>query len=148
MTANGYLQLGLYLIALIGLAWPLGVYMARVYKDELPGFVRWLKPVENGFYRLSGVKPGDDMPWTRYAFAMIAFNLMGFLAVYALQRFQVWLPLNPEGLAQVDSLVARSGPEADLGFLPVRAGKRDMTVVVKKRDGAVVALLPLRPWEY
>jgi K+-transporting ATPase ATPase A chain len=99
MTANGYMQPGLYLIALIGLAWPLGVYMARVYRDELPGFVRWLKPVENGFYRLCGVKPGDDMPWTRYAFALIAFNLMGFLAVYALQRFQVWLPLNPEGLA-------------------------------------------------
>jgi K+-transporting ATPase ATPase A chain len=99
MTANGYLQLGLYLIALIGLAWPLGVYMARIYKDELPGFVRWLKPVENVFYRVCGVKPGDDMPWTRYAFAMLAFNLMGFLAVYALQRFQVWLPLNPEGLA-------------------------------------------------
>ncbi|MBT9540313.1 potassium-transporting ATPase subunit KdpA [Thiobacillus sp.] len=101
MTANGYMQLGLYLIALIGLAWPLGVYMARVYRDELPGFVRWLKPVENLFYRVCGVKPGDDMPWTRYAFAMIAFNLMGFLAVYALQRFQVWLPLNPEGLAAV-----------------------------------------------
>ena len=99
MTSNGYLQLGLYLIALIGLAWPLGVYMARVYRDELPGIVRWLKPVENAFYRVCGVKPGDDMPWTRYAFAMIAFNLMGFLAVYALQRFQVWLPLNPEGLA-------------------------------------------------
>jgi K+-transporting ATPase ATPase A chain len=101
MIANGYLQLGLYLIALIGLAWPLGVYMARVYRDELPGFVRWMKPVENFFYRVCGVKPGDDMPWTRYAFAMIAFNLMGFLAVYALQRFQVWLPLNPEGLAAV-----------------------------------------------
>jgi K+-transporting ATPase ATPase A chain len=101
MTANGYLQLGLYLVALIGLAWPLGVYMARVYRDELPGFVRWLKPVENVFYRVCGVRPGDDMPWTRYAFAMIAFNLMGFLAVYALQRFQVWLPLNPEGLAAV-----------------------------------------------
>jgi K+-transporting ATPase ATPase A chain len=99
MSANGYMQLGLYLIALIGLAWPLGVYMARVYRDELPGFVRWLKPVENVFYRVCGVKPGDDMPWTRYAFAMIAFNLLGFLAVYALQRFQVWLPLNPEGLA-------------------------------------------------
>jgi K+-transporting ATPase ATPase A chain len=99
MTANGYLQLGLYLIALIGLAWPLGLYMARVYRDELPGFVRWLKPVENAFYRLCGVKPGDDMPWTRYAFALIAFNLLGFLAVYTLQRFQVWLPLNPEGLA-------------------------------------------------
>jgi K+-transporting ATPase ATPase A chain len=101
MTANGYMQLGLYLIALIGLGWPLGVYMARVYRDELPGFVRWLKPVENLFYRVCGVNPGDDMPWTRYAFAMIAFNLMGFLAVYALQRFQGWLPLNPEALGAV-----------------------------------------------
>jgi potassium-transporting ATPase potassium-binding subunit len=106
MTANGYLQLGLYLIALIGLAWPLGVYMARIYKDELPGFVRWLKPVENGFYRLSGVKTGDDMPWTRYAFAMLAFNLMGFLVVYALQRLQIWLPLNPEGFANTTADLA------------------------------------------
>jgi K+-transporting ATPase ATPase A chain len=99
MTGNGYFQLALYLAILLGLAWPLGLYMARVYRDELPAFVRWLKPVENGLYRLCGVKPGDDMPWTRYAFAMLAFNLLGFLAVYALQRFQVWLPLNPEGLA-------------------------------------------------
>ncbi len=99
MTGNGYFQLALYLAVLLGLAWPLGLYMARVYRDELPAFVRWLKPVENGLYRLCGVKPGDDMPWTRYAFAMLAFNLLGFLAVYALQRFQVWLPLNPEGLA-------------------------------------------------
>jgi K+-transporting ATPase ATPase A chain len=99
MTGNGIFQLALYLVALIGLAWPLGLYMARVYRDEPPAFVRWLKPVENGLYRLCGVKPGDDMPWTRYAFAMLAFNLLGFLAVYALQRFQVWLPLNLEGLA-------------------------------------------------
>ena len=103
MTANGYMQLGLYLIALIGLAWPLGVYMARVYRDELPGFIRWLKPVENGVYRLCGVKPGDDMPWTRYAFALLVFNLLGFLAVYALQRLQAWLPLNPAGLGRRDA---------------------------------------------
>ncbi len=101
MTGNGYFQLALYLIALIGLAWPLGLYMARVYKDEIPAFMRWLTPLENLVYRLTGVKPGDDMPWTRYAFAMIAFNLMGFLAVYALQRFQVWLPLNPQSLGAV-----------------------------------------------
>jgi K+-transporting ATPase ATPase A chain len=101
MTGNGFLQLGLYLVALIGLAWPLGLYMARIYQDEIPGFMRWLKPVENLTYRLTGVKQGDDMPWTRYAFALLAFNLMGFLVVYALQRFQVWLPLNPEGLGAV-----------------------------------------------
>ncbi|MEW5769143.1 MAG: potassium-transporting ATPase subunit KdpA [Pseudomonadota bacterium] len=101
MTGNGFLQLALYLVALIGLAWPLGLYMARVYRDDIPGFMRWLQPLERLTYRLCGVKPGDDMPWTRYAFALLAFNLMGFLAVYLLQRFQVWLPLNPEGLAAV-----------------------------------------------
>ena len=101
MTGNGYFQLALYLIALMGLAWPLGLYMADVYRDRIPGFMRWMVPVERGLYRLCGVKPDDDMPWTRYAFALLAFNLMGFLAVYLLQRFQVWLPLNPEGLAAV-----------------------------------------------
>ena len=52
-------------------------------------------------YRVCGVNPDDDMPWTRYAFAMLALNLLGFLTVYALQRFQVWLPLNPQHLANV-----------------------------------------------
>lgn len=101
MTGNGYLQLGLYLIVLIGLAWPLGLYMAAIYRGDIPIFLRWLRPLEETFYRLSGVKSDDEMPWTRYAFAMLAFNLLGFLAVYALQRFQAWLPLNPEGLAAV-----------------------------------------------
>jgi K+-transporting ATPase ATPase A chain len=99
MTANGYLQLSFYLIALLLLAWPLGLYMARIYRGELPLFVRWLQPVERGLYRLCGVDADQDMHWTRYAFAMLAFNLLGFLAVYLLQRTQFWLPLNPEGLA-------------------------------------------------
>lgn len=98
MSANGFLQSGLFVIVLLALAWPLGVYMARAYAGEFPGFVRWLGPVERLVYRVGGIRPDDDMPWTRYAFAMIAFNLAGFLAVYALQRLQVWLPLNPEGL--------------------------------------------------
>ena len=101
MTGNGFFQLALYLVTLLGLAWPLGLYMARVYRDELPGYVRWLRPVENACYRVCGVKPGDDMHWTRYAFALLAFNLVGFLAVYALQRLQIWLPLNPQALAAV-----------------------------------------------
>ncbi len=106
MTGNGYFQLALYLAALIALAWPLGLYMARIYQGEIPGFMRWLKPAEGLAYRLTGVRPDDDMPWTRYAFAMLAFNLLGFLAVYALQRFQVWLPLNPEGLANTSADLA------------------------------------------
>lgn len=101
MTGNGVLQLVLYLSVLMGLAWPLGLYMARIYQGSMPRFIGWLRPVERWVYRLAGVKADDDMPWTRYAFALLAFNLLGFLVVYAMQRFQVWLPLNPEGLAAV-----------------------------------------------
>ena len=101
MTGNGYFQLCLYLIVLIGLAWPLGLYMAAIYRGDLPVLLYWLRPMEEGLYRFCGIKSDDDMPWSRYAIAMLAFNLLGFLAVYALQRFQVWLPLNPEGLAAV-----------------------------------------------
>jgi K+-transporting ATPase ATPase A chain len=106
MTANGYLQIAFYLFALIGVAWPLGIYMARIYRNEPPGVVRWLGSVERGIYRLCGVKAEEDMPWTRYAFAVLAFNLLGLLAVYALQRLQGVLPLNPEGLAAVTADLA------------------------------------------
>ena len=101
MTANGYLQIGLYLAALLLLAWPLGLYMARVYAGDLPVYVRWLRPLENGFYRLAGVKPEEGMHWLRYALGFLIFNLLGLLVVYALQRLQLWLPLNPQALANV-----------------------------------------------
>jgi K+-transporting ATPase ATPase A chain len=101
MTANGYLQIGLYLAALLLLAWPLGLYMARIYVGDLPRYVRWLRPLENGMYRLSGIKAEEGMSWLRYALAFLIFNLLGLLVVYALQRLQLWLPLNPQGLANV-----------------------------------------------
>ena len=56
--------------------------------------------------------------------------------------------LNPERVGEIDALVTAARPEPSLGFLPVRAGKRDMTAVVDVRDGAIVALLPYKPWEY
>ena len=99
MTGNGYLQLGLYLLVLLACAWPLGRYMARIYQGEIPVFVRWLRPLERGIYRLAGVRGEDSMPWTRYTLAVLLFNLLGFLAVFALQRLQDALPLNPDGMA-------------------------------------------------
>jgi K+-transporting ATPase ATPase A chain len=101
MTGNGYLQIGLYLVALLLLAWPLGMYMARIYAGDLPVYVRWLRPLENGFYRMAGIKPEESMPWLRYALAFLIFNLLGLLVVYALQRLQLWLPLNPQALGNV-----------------------------------------------
>lgn len=101
MTANAYLQIALYLLALGLLAWPLGLYMARIYNGDIPVYARWLRPLENGLYRLSGVKPDDSMSWLRYTLAFLAFNLLGLLIVYGLQRLQIWLPLNPQALANV-----------------------------------------------
>ncbi|MBN8464471.1 MAG: potassium-transporting ATPase subunit KdpA [Dechloromonas sp.] len=99
MTGNGYLQLGLYLAVLLASAWPLGSYMARIYRGDIPVFIRCLRPLERGIYRLAGVHDDDAMPWTRYTFAVLLFNLLGFLAVFALQRLQDVLPLNPDGMA-------------------------------------------------
>ncbi|MCQ8183640.1 potassium-transporting ATPase subunit KdpA [Methylomonas sp. SURF-1] len=101
MNGPGFLQIASYLIALIALAKPLGSYMARVYQDESVGLNRWFAGVERLCYRLSGVDPEQDMRWQQYAWAALAFNLFGLLAVYLLQRFQDVLPLNPQALPAV-----------------------------------------------
>ncbi|MCL2656260.1 MAG: potassium-transporting ATPase subunit KdpA [Betaproteobacteria bacterium] len=100
MTGNAFIQAGLYIVTLLVLAWPLGIYMARVFEGRPPVFMRWLRPVERGLYRLAGVKE-DEMGWLRYAGALLLFNVAGLLAVYALQRLQAWLPLNPQHFGNV-----------------------------------------------
>ena len=101
MSANGYLQIVLFLGVLLALAKPLGWYMARVYEGTLPTFVRWVAPIENFFYRLCGVDSKAEMRWTRYAMAMLWFALLGVLVVYGMQRLQDMLPLNPQGFGAV-----------------------------------------------
>jgi len=95
MSGMALTQLLLYFIVLTALAWPLGAFMARVYRSEPTFISRVLGPVERLLYRLSGVKPEEDMRWRRYAVAVLLFNLLGALVVYALQRLQGYLPLNP-----------------------------------------------------
>jgi K+-transporting ATPase ATPase A chain len=101
MSSNGYLQLVFYVVVLIALAKPLGAYMARIYEDRPAVLNRIGAPVERLFYRISGVDPAHEMRWTEYAIAMLVFNFLGFLAVYALQRFQAVLPLNPQAFGAV-----------------------------------------------
>ena len=101
MTANGVLQILVYLAVLLLLTKPLGVYMARVYSGERTFMDRILVPIERLFYRLAGIYPDQEMDWKVYAIAMLVFNLFGLLVVYALQRLQYLLPLNPQGMAAV-----------------------------------------------
>jgi len=101
MTANDFVQIGVYLIVLLLLAKPLGSYMALVFADQPNRITRLGSGVERAMYRLCGIHADEDMGWKRYAIAMFAFNVCGMLAVYAFQRLQQWLPLNPEHFAAV-----------------------------------------------
>ena len=106
MTANGLLQVALFFAVLTALAVPLGRYMAAVYEGRAGIADRVLGPLERLLYRLAGVDPSDEMSWRRYAGALLLFNAVGFSVVYALQRLQAWLPLNPAGLPGVGADVA------------------------------------------
>jgi K+-transporting ATPase ATPase A chain len=101
MTLNGWFQLILYFVVLIALVKPLGAYIARVYEDQSTSLGRVLGPIERLIYRLSGVRPQDEMNWKTYALAMLLFNLVGLIVVYVLQRMQGVLPLNPQGFGAV-----------------------------------------------
>jgi K+-transporting ATPase ATPase A chain len=101
MTANGIFQLVFYVVVLLALAKPLGAYMARVYEGRPVALSRVLGWLERLIYRLSGVRPSEEMGWKPYAIAMLLFNFLGFLAVYLLQRLQGGLPLNPQALGAV-----------------------------------------------
>ncbi len=106
MTANSILQFIAFLVVLVGLAVPLGAYMARVYSGEARLARRVLGPIERAFYRLAGVREDDEMSWKKYAACLLVFNLLGALVVYLLQRVQAVLPLNPAGMANVSPEVS------------------------------------------
>lgn len=101
MNIYNWIQIAVYLVVLIALAKPLGSFMAKVYEGKPTFLTRLLAPVERFIYRLSGVTPEEEMNWKTYAIAVILFNAFGLLAVYALQRLQAILPLNPMGLGAV-----------------------------------------------
>ncbi len=101
MNMFSWLQLIFYMVVLLALAKPLGTFMAKVYQGERTFLDPILQPLEKLIYRLGGVKSDEEMGWKTYAVAMILFNVLGLFVVYALQRLQGVLPLNPQGLGPV-----------------------------------------------
>ncbi len=101
MTANALLQLGLFFAVLLSCVKPLGLFMARVYSGRVRRLERVLGPLEGLVYRLGGIPRETEMTWRQYAEAVLAFSLVSLLTVYAAQRFQALLPLNPESLPGV-----------------------------------------------
>ncbi|KVP49421.1 potassium-transporting ATPase subunit KdpA [Burkholderia ubonensis] len=102
VIGNAWTQVGVFLFVLTFLVKPLGTAIARVALGDLPGPLRRVAVVERAIYRLAGVAPDEEMDWKRYAVALVAFNALGAVALYLLQRIQVWLPLNPQHLPNVE----------------------------------------------
>lgn len=101
MNADAWMLLAAFLGVLAALAWPLGAWLTRVAEGRLPA---WMKPVvaiEHGLYRLAGVDPAAGMGWRTHAIALLVFNLIGVVVVFALQCLQGALPLNPQGFPGV-----------------------------------------------
>jgi K+-transporting ATPase ATPase A chain len=98
MSGFAWAHLALFLGALFALSWPLARWLSAIAQGTLP---RPLLAVERGLFRLMGTSADDAMPWRRYAIALLVFNFIGVLAVYALQRLQGLLPLNPAGMAAI-----------------------------------------------
>ena len=100
-TTQVIVQLLVYLAILLALAWPLGKWLSAVADGRIP---RWMAPfvwAENALYRLAGVDPARGTSWKSYAIATVAFNVLGIFVVYALQRLQGVLPLNPQSMVAV-----------------------------------------------
>jgi potassium-transporting ATPase potassium-binding subunit len=102
MQASGWFQLALYLVALVIITKPMGLYLLRVLDANGRTWLDpMLRPLERGTYRVMGVDPQKEHNWKQYTFAMLLFSLVGCLFTYAILRLQYFLPLNPQGLAAV-----------------------------------------------
>ncbi|MBC3884294.1 potassium-transporting ATPase subunit KdpA [Undibacterium griseum] len=101
MNHSAFFQIALYMGVLTVLAVPLGIYIAKAMNGEKNALTWLIQPVEKLCYKIFGIDPAEEMSWKPYSVALIAFNLLGVLAIYALQRLQLTLPLNPQALPAV-----------------------------------------------
>lgn len=102
MTANGWLQIGVYFLIILAIAKPMGIFMARLFEGRRTFLHPVLRPFERLIYKLLGINEATEQRWTQYTAALLAFSIFSFLFVYLLQRLQGILPLNPQhfGAAQ------------------------------------------------
>lgn len=101
MAAIDIFKMAFYLILVIGLAWPLGIYMERVYTGQSTLLDKVMRPVEKFIYRVSGVDPDQEMDWRQYAWSLLLFNILGMILLFGLQIAQGYLPFNPQHFGAV-----------------------------------------------
>ena len=99
MTWQGWAEIALTIGLAVALAWPVGIFLARVFQGERTFLSPVLRPVEVLFYRASGVDETKSQGWVSYTASLLAFNAAGFAILYAILRLQGVLPINPLKLA-------------------------------------------------
>jgi K+-transporting ATPase ATPase A chain len=101
VTQNGWAQIGLYLLVILIITKPMGVFMARVFSGERTFLDPLMRPIERRLYRVTGVDETHEMRWTEYAIAMLLFSAVSMILLYVILRVQLWLPWNPQHFANV-----------------------------------------------
>ena len=101
MTATGWFQIALFLVLILAVTKPLGLFMARVFNREKTFMDPVLRPIERLLYRLTGVDEAHEMRWTEYAIAMRMFSAVSMILLYAIQRLQGFLLWNPQKFGAV-----------------------------------------------
>ena len=101
MTVNGWVQIVVFLLLVLAVTKPIGVFITRVFSRERTFMDPVLRPVERLIYKLCFVDENHEMRWTEYAFAMLLFSVVSMLLLYLMQRVQGYLPLNPQKFGAV-----------------------------------------------
>jgi K+-transporting ATPase ATPase A chain len=101
MTANGWFQIGLYVLVLFLITKPIGIFLSRVFEREKTFLDFVLRPVERLIYRLCGVDENKEMRWTEYGVTMLVFSTASLILLYLFERLQLWMPWNPQKFANV-----------------------------------------------
>ena len=106
MTQNGWFQIGLYLLVVLLVTKPAGLFMTRVFNRERTFLDPVLRPIERLVYRLTGIDEEREMRWTEYTVCMLLFSAVSMTLLYLIERTQKWLPFNPQRLPNVDPALA------------------------------------------
>src|ERR1700758_5750457 len=101
MTANGWLQILLFLVLVFLVTKPLGIFMAQVFNREKTFMDPVLRPIERLLYRVTGVDENHEMRWTEYAISMLLFSMVSMVVLYVIERVQGFLPFNPQKFGAV-----------------------------------------------
>jgi K+-transporting ATPase ATPase A chain len=101
MTANGWFQIGLYVLVLFLITKPIGIFLTRVFERQKTFLDPVLRPVERLIYRICGVDENKEMRWAEYGVTMLLFSAVSLILLYLFERLQLWMPWNPQKFANV-----------------------------------------------